>query len=74
MLQADSERAERLPDEVQLLLRFYGPSRVVLDDADGGVKAIIQRGMARQLAVARNLRFCAAVHRRDDSWQASRGA
>jgi hypothetical protein len=51
VLEARRGLAERLLEAAQLSLRPSGPRRVVLDDADGRVEAVVQRRMALERRV-----------------------
>jgi hypothetical protein len=46
VFQADRNIPEGLGDETQLVVGLSGPTRVVLDDADGGIEALVQRWVA----------------------------
>ncbi len=48
VLEADRDRPERLADATELLPCLGGPAGVVLDDADGGVEALVERRVAPQ--------------------------
>ena len=48
VLEADRDRPERLADATELLPCLGGPAGVVLDDADGGIEALVERRVAPQ--------------------------
>jgi len=48
VLEPDRGVAERCDDPLDLLRRLLLPGRVVVDDPEGGVFAIVQRGVARE--------------------------